>query len=134
VSEAWPRVLVVDDAPGIRALCSVNLELAGVEVVEAEDGRTGLARALADPPDLIVLDVRMPGLDGFEVAEKLRRNGRTRPIPLIFLSGETAAANRSRARLLGALDYVTKPFDPVALTALITGALGRSGAQRIATS
>jgi CheY-like chemotaxis protein len=64
MSEAWPRVLVVDDDPGTRALCSMNLELAGVEVVEAEDGQAGLERALADPPNLLVLDVRMPGLDG----------------------------------------------------------------------
>ena len=133
MSEARPRVLLVDDDPNIRAICSLNLELAGIEVVEAEDGRAGLARALADPPDLVVLDVRMPGLNGFEVAEKLRRNGPTRPVPLVFLSGESAPANPRRARELGAVDYVTKPFDPAALTALIAATLGGSRALSTAT-
>jgi CheY-like chemotaxis protein len=121
-----PRVLVVDDDAATRMLCSVNLELSGLEVLEAEDGLHGLERARADTPDLVVLDVMMPGLDGFELAERLRRDRRTRSIPLLFVTAESAPANQTRARALGALGYVTKPFDPVTLASLVAGALADS--------
>jgi DNA-binding response OmpR family regulator len=118
-----PRVLVVDDDPNARALCSINLLLEGLEVLEAEDGRMGLARARLESPDLVVTDVAMPGLNGFELAEALRRDKSTAQIPLIFLSGEAGPDNEVRARSLGALAYVTKPFDPPALAALVAAAL-----------
>jgi CheY-like chemotaxis protein len=121
-----PRVLVVDDDPAIRTVCAVNLELAGLEVLEAEDGFRGLERAQTERPDLVVLDVTMPGLDGFELAAKLRLDEQTRSIPLLFLTGESAAASKARARALGALDYLTKPFNPVALASLVAGALADS--------
>jgi CheY-like chemotaxis protein len=125
---ARPRVLVVEDDATLRMLCSLNLAAEGLEVIEAEDGRRGLECALADPPpDFVLSDVRMPGLDGFELAAELRRDERTRTVPLLFLSADAGAANPARARALGALAYLTKPFDPVALAALIaetlTGAL-----------
>lgn len=116
-----PCVLVVDDDPAMRLLCSINLQLEGLTVLEAADGRAGLARARAERPDLVLTDVTMPGLDGFELAEELRRDKRTRAIPLIFLSGETRAANDTRARALGALAYLRKPFDPAALASLVAG-------------
>ncbi len=122
-----PRVLLVDDDAGIRMLCSVNLRLAGLEVLEAENGRRGLERALADLPDVVVLDVMMPGLDGFEVAVQLRGDERTSRIPLLFLSAETTPTNSRRARGLGALAYLTKPFDPAALVALVAGAVKGTG-------
>lgn len=121
-----PRVLIVDDDAAIRLLCSINLQLAGVAVVEATDAWVGLAQARAEPPDLIVTDVKMPGLDGFAFAEALRRDRRTRAVPVVFLSGEARKENESRAKALGALAYVTKPFDPTTLTTLVTGIL-RSG-------
>jgi CheY-like chemotaxis protein len=117
------RVLVVDDDPNARALCSINLLLEGLEVLEAEDGRRGLARARLESPDLVVTDVAMPGLDGFELAAALRSDHETARIPLIFLSGEHNAANEARAHALGALAYVTKPFDPGAFAKLVAGAL-----------
>jgi CheY-like chemotaxis protein len=124
ISEAKrPRVLVVEDDPGVRQLCSVILERAGIEVLEAEDGLRGLERARADAPDLVVLDVSMPRLDGFELATKLRCDDETRSIPLLFLSGETAPAGKARAHALGALAYLTKPFDPPALASVVAGAL-----------
>jgi len=127
ISEARkPRVLVVDDDAAMRSLCSTSLQLAGLEVLEAEDGLRGLWRARADRPDLVVLDVRMPGLDGFELAAKLRRDERTRAIPLVFLTGESVPANRGRARALGVLAYLTKPFDPATLASLVAGALADS--------
>lgn len=120
-----PRVLVVDDDSNSRALCSINLLLEGLEVLEAEDGRRGLARARLESPDLVVTDVAMPGLNGFELAEALRRDEGTAQIPLIFLSGELNADNEARAHSLGALAYVTKPFDPPAFAKLVAGALTR---------
>jgi CheY-like chemotaxis protein len=122
-----PRVLVVDDDSNARALCSINLLLEGVDVLEAEDGRRGLARARLESPDLVVTDVAMPGLDGFALAEALRHDDRTAGIPLIFLSGELDAENETRAHALGALAYVTKPFDPVAFARLVASVLARRG-------
>jgi CheY-like chemotaxis protein len=126
-----PRVLVVDDDSNSRALCSINLLLEGLEVLEAEDGRRGLVRARLETPDLVVTDVAMPGLNGFELAEALRRDESTAQIPLIFLSGELSADNEARAHSLGALAYVTKPFDPPAFAKLVAGALARRGARPI---
>jgi CheY-like chemotaxis protein len=122
-----PRVLVVDDDPAIRTLCSINLRRAGLEVLEAEDGMHGLERALADRPDFVVLDVMLPGLDGLELATRLHGDERTSRIPLVFLTGERDRKKRKRARALGALAYVTKPFDPVALADLVAGALAGGG-------
>jgi CheY-like chemotaxis protein len=119
------RVLIVDDDPAMRLLCSVNLQLAGLDVLEAPDGRLALARARADRPDLVVTDVAMPDLDGFQLAEALRRDRRTRRIPLIFLSGQVADQNRVRALELGALAYLTKPFDPETFSKLVADALAQ---------
>jgi CheY-like chemotaxis protein len=119
------RVLVVDDDSNARALCSINLLLEGLEVLEAEDGRRGLARARLESPDLVVTDVAMPGLNGFELAEALRRDENTAQIPLIFISGEHNPDNEARALSLGALAYVIKPFDPPALAKLVATALAR---------
>jgi two-component system chemotaxis response regulator CheY len=122
-----PRVLVVDDDPTARMLCKMNLQLEGLQVLEAADGRRGLARARLETPDLVVTDVALPGLNGFELAEALRRDENTAQIPLIFLSGEVSADNKTRAHGLGALAYVTKPFDPAALATLVAGVLARVG-------
>ena len=118
------RVLIVDDDPTMRLLCAVNLSVAGMRVLEAADGLEGLEQARCGQPDIVLTDVRMPGLDGFQLAAALRRDERTRQIPLIFLSGEVAHANIERARALGALAYVTKPFDPLALAALVADECG----------
>jgi two-component system, chemotaxis family, chemotaxis protein CheY len=120
-------VLIVDDDAATREICSINLQHEGLRVLEATDGHHGLARARLDRPDLVLTDVRMPGLDGFELAEALRGHAQTKAIPLIFLSGELAAADRARATGLGAFAYVTKPFDPVALAALIAKVLATAG-------
>jgi two-component system, chemotaxis family, chemotaxis protein CheY len=121
------RVLIVDDDPAIRMLCAVNLEIEGLVVLEAADGRRGLEQARSEHPDMVVTDVTMPEFDGFDLAEALRRDERTRDIPLIFLSGEAEPAHADRARKLGALAYLIKPFDPPALASLVAGELGRAG-------
>ena len=121
------RVLIVDDDPAMRTLCSINLRLDGLDVLEAADGRRGLALARAERPDLVLTDVTMPRLDGFQLAEALRRDEDTRQIPLVFLSGETSAADRVRADQLGALAYLTKPFDPSTLASIVADALASAG-------
>lgn len=113
------RVLIVDDDASVRLVCALNLEAEGVRVLEAADGLDAFEQARREGPDLVLTDVKMPGLDGFQLAERLRRDGRTRRIPLIFLSGEVGQANAQQAQALGALAYVTKPFDPRALADLV---------------
>jgi CheY-like chemotaxis protein len=120
-----PLVLVVDDDPLVRALCSASLEHEGVVALEAADGLRGLEQARVGRPDLVVTGVTMPELDGFQLAEALRRDDRTHRIPLIFLAGETEAEHAARALEAGALAYVKKPFDPAAFAALVTGVLAR---------
>jgi two-component system response regulator RpaA len=121
------RVLIVDDDPAIRQLCAINLQLEGHEVLEAEDGRHGLERALLERPDLVLTDVAMPRLDGFQMAEALRRSKHTREIPLIFISGETDPTHQARAEKLGALAFLAKPIELQSLAALVREALARAG-------
>jgi len=119
------RVLVIDDEPPIRLLCRVNLEAEGMEVLEASDGPTGLEMARNDEPDVILLDVMMPGLDGWQVAEELIEGERTGTIPIIFLTARAEARDRARGLDLGGIDYVTKPFNPVELAPLVRELIGR---------
>jgi two-component system, chemotaxis family, chemotaxis protein CheY len=116
-------VLVVDDDAAVRLVCAINLEAEGLYVIEAADGNDALDQMRRECPDLLLTDVMMPGLDGFDLVERLRRDERTRRVPVIFLSGETRLENAERARALGALAYLTKPFDPRGLAALVTRAL-----------
>jgi two-component system chemotaxis response regulator CheY len=121
-------VLLVDDDASVRLLCSLNLQAAEFEVTEAADGLQGLERARQHPPDLILSDLRMPGLDGFALAEALRRDEATRAVPIVFLSAETGVAERMRAYALGVAGFVTKPFEPAALVALLAGLIDRTAA------
>jgi DNA-binding response OmpR family regulator len=113
------KTLVIDDEAPIRLLCRVNLEAEGMQVLEAADGPTGLELARAESPDVILLDVMMPGLDGWRVAEQLLGDETTRNIPIIFLTARADLRDRARGMDLGGLDYVTKPFNPVELGALV---------------
>jgi len=109
------RVLVIDDEPPIRLLCRVNLEADGMQVLEASDGPTGLEKARNEEPDVILLDVMMPGLDGWQVAEELLDDRRTSSIPIVFLTARAEVRDRARGLDLGGIDYVTKPFNPIEL-------------------
>jgi DNA-binding response OmpR family regulator len=109
------RVLVIDDEAPIRLLCRVNLEADGMQVLEASDGPTGLEKARNDEPDVILLDVMMPGLDGWQVAEELLDDRRTNSIPIVFLTARAEVRDRARGLDLGGIDYVTKPFNPIEL-------------------
>ena len=113
------RVLVIDDEAPIRLLCRVNLEAEKMEVLEAGDGPTGLEKARKEEPDVVLLDVMMPGLDGWQVAEELLSDERTRSIPIVFLTARAEVRDRARGLDLGGIDYVTKPFNPTELAPLI---------------
>lgn len=120
-----PLVLVADDDPDILALVTFRLERAGYDVVGANDGEQALQLALAQPPDLAVLDVMMPKLDGYEVTTRLRQNERTRRIPIILLTARVQEADIARGFEVGADDYVKKPFSPQELGARVQAILGR---------
>jgi DNA-binding response OmpR family regulator len=113
------KVLIIDDEAPIRLLCRVNLEAEGMEVVEAPDGPTGLEVVGSERPDAILLDVMMPGLDGWSVAERLLEKEDTREIPIVFLTARADLRDRARGMDLGGLDYITKPFNPVDLASLV---------------
>jgi DNA-binding response OmpR family regulator len=119
------RVLVIDDEAPIRLLCRVNLEAEKMEVLEAADGPSGLEKARAETPDVILLDVMMPGLDGWRVAEELLDDERTARIPIVFLTARAELRDRARGIDLGGVDYVTKPFNPVELAPLVRDLLDR---------
>ena len=119
------RVLVIDDEAPIRLLCRVNLEAERMSVLEASDGPSGLEKARTEQPDVILLDVMMPGLDGWGVAEALLEDERTAAIPIIFLTARAEFRDRARGLDIGGVDYITKPFNPVELAPLVRSLLER---------
>ena len=118
-------VLIIDDEAPIRLLCRVNLEAEGMEVVEAADGQAGLEAARERIPDVVLLDVMMPGLDGWAVAEELLRDDRTKGVPIVFLTARADLRDRARGMDVGGVDYITKPFNPVELAPLVRDLLSR---------
>jgi DNA-binding response OmpR family regulator len=119
------RVLVVDDEAPIRLLCRVNLEAEGMTVLEASDGIAGVEIAKSERPDVILLDVMMPGMDGWQVAENLTDDEATSHIPLIFLTARAELRDRAKGLELGGIDYITKPFNPVDLAKVVETLLDR---------
>ena len=119
------RVLVIDDEQSIRMLCRVNLAASGMEVLEAANGDEGLELARSERPDLVLLDVMMPGRDGWTVARALADDPETREIPIIFLTARADAADRRLGQRLGGVGYVVKPFDPVYIGELVEDVLAR---------
>jgi DNA-binding response OmpR family regulator len=124
VNDVRPLVLVADDDPDILALVRFRLERDGYEVLSAPDGETALDLALARTPDLAVLDVMMPRLDGYELTQRLREHGPTTGIPIILLTARVQEPDLERGFEAGADDYVTKPFSPQALGERVQAALG----------
>jgi DNA-binding response OmpR family regulator len=121
---ALGRILVVDDDPNLGEVVARYLQKEGYEVEVVTDGRTGLERALATLPDLVVLDLMLPGLDGLEVFRRLRR---VAPIPVVMLTARGSEEDRVAGLELGADDYVAKPFSPRELTARVKAVLRRAG-------
>jgi DNA-binding response OmpR family regulator len=119
------KVLVIDDEAPIRLLCRVNLEAEGMDVIEAADGPSGVEKARDEGPDVILLDVMMPGLDGWRVAQELLEDDRTTRIPIIFLTARAEFRDRARGLDIGGVDYITKPFNPLELAPLVQRLLER---------
>ena len=119
-----PTILVVDDDPVIQKLLSVNFEMEGYRVVTANDGIEGLERVASDKPDLILLDVMMPRMDGIEVSKRLKSDPATKEIPVVLLSAKAQSSDIQSGIEAGADDYVTKPFDPLELLDKVAGLIG----------
>lgn len=122
-SSPQQRILVIDDSIDTHRLVRVQLRALDLEFARAEDGHSGLALALTAAPDLILLDVNMPDLSGFQVCERLKAEPATKDIPVIFLTGADAPDEKARAFELGAQDYVTKPCNAQELRARVASAL-----------
>src|SRR5260370_21310968 len=118
-----PSVLVVDDEPNIRELVQVALQFHGCSVTTAATGKDALRQAETDRPDLIVLDVMLPDLDGFEVCRRLRASGNE--VPVIFLTARDTSSDTVTGLALGGDDYVTKPFSVESLVARVRAVLRR---------
>lgn len=122
---AGETLLVVDDDPVIQKLLQVNFEMEGYQVVLAGDGVEALEKVAEAPPDLIVLDVMMPRMDGLEAAERLKADAATASIPVIILSAKAQDTDVKAGRATGADEYMTKPFDPLELLDRVAALLER---------
>ena len=124
------RVLIVDDDRDIRAFVKVSLSLSGYETMEASDGVEALEMAVAESPDIVIMDVMMPRMDGFAALRALRRDGRITHIPVILLTARTQTGDKLEGFDAGADDYLTKPFDQNELAARIQATLRRASDMR----
>ncbi len=116
---------MIDDEDPLRLLCRVNLEADGLEVLEAATGPAGLELARRELPDAVLMDVMMPGLDGWQVAERLLADPVTGSLPIIFLTARAELRDHARGLGIGGVDYVTKPFDPLGLAGVIRELVAR---------
>jgi diguanylate cyclase (GGDEF)-like protein len=123
-------ILVVDDDPDIARFVEVNLRSAGYDVSVAADGEEALDKAAGLRPDLVLLDVMMPRIDGFEVAQRLRKNPQTSNTSIIMLTAKALSADKVTGLQSGADDYIIKPFDPIELLARVKGTLRRAKEMR----
>ncbi|MGH2528237.1 MAG: response regulator [Actinomycetota bacterium] len=128
-SEANPRILIVDDDPVILRLLQINFRLEGYEVDSASRGDEALRRAREAVPDVVVLDIMMPGVDGFDVLRQLKEDPASRDVPVILLSARSQDEDRLRSYALGVEVYVTKPFDPAHLVEIVRRVLAGRPAQ-----
>ncbi|MEO8476384.1 MAG: response regulator [Actinomycetota bacterium] len=124
------QILVVDDDPDIARFVEVNLRSAGYDVAVAGDGEEALEKAGDLRPDLVLLDVMMPRIDGFEVAQRLRKNPQTANTSIIMLTAKALSADKVTGLQAGADDYIIKPFDPIELLARVKGTLRRAKEMR----
>ena len=119
-----PRILICDDDPVILRLLQVNLELEGYEVLLAHDGEEAYRVASKEVPDLIILDIMMPKMDGYQAVEALKENEDTAGVPVVFLSAKAQQSDIDRGLKHGVSDYVTKPFDPSELLEVVQRLIG----------
>jgi DNA-binding response OmpR family regulator len=125
MAEPKRRILVVEDDTRIRDIMKWILEKAGYEVAVAGDGPEGVSAAIASPPDVVLLDVMMPGLSGFDVCRELKAKDSTRGVPVVFVSARSGERSWEAARELGATGYLEKPFRSETLIAVVKEVLGR---------
>jgi len=123
-------ILLVEDDPDILHMVAYKLRRAGFEVVETTDGLAALDACRREPPDLVLLDVRMPRMDGIAVCRELRAGPRTGDVPIVMLSARARDQDRELAYAAGATDYVVKPFSPRALVERVAAVLARSAQRR----
>lgn len=116
-------ILVADDDPIVRDLITFRLEMSGYEIIEAEDGESALRLAKERIPDLIIMDIMMPVINGFDATARLRADDATAPIPILLLSAKAMEADVERGFASGADDYIKKPFSPQELAAKIDALL-----------
>ena len=109
---AGPVVLVVDDSPTIRKIVEITLKRQGVQVVTAPSGVIALAAIANTPPQLILLDIMLPKVNGYQICQIIRRNPEYKHIPVVMLSGKDGVFDKVRGKLVGATEYITKPFEP----------------------
>jgi len=119
MSSAMPRILIVDDEADLVSVLRIGLEIEGFEVLSAADGETGLQRARAERPDLMVLDLMLPKMDGYKVCRALKFDERFKHMPIFILSARSGEQDRRLALDMGADAFVTKPYDMADLVAKI---------------
>lgn len=117
------KVLVVDDEPDVLLLCRVNLEFEGYDVVEAADGQQAMEQVAEHRPDVILLDVMMPRMDGWQVLSALKADADYREIPVVMLTAKVQDADQIRGWSAGVAEYITKPFSPLSLSQVIRDVL-----------
>jgi CheY-like chemotaxis protein len=117
------RILLVDDEASILSVARIGLKRAGWSVLTAASGKEGIAKAVAEQPDAIVLDVMMPEMDGLETLKQLQDNPQVQHIPVIFLTAKVQQSDRRRFYASGIKGFITKPFDPTTLASQISGFL-----------
>ena len=110
-----PVVLVVDDSPTVRKIVQLTLQRERIRVVTAGDGLTALAAVADEQPDLILLDIMLPRMDGYNICQVIRKNMAYRDLPIIMLSGKDGLFDKMRGKLAGSTEYMTKPFDSIEL-------------------
>ncbi len=124
--EAKPVLLIVEDDLDVADMLNAYFNVQGFEVQTANWGEDAVKACSSHPPDLVILDIRLPDIDGFEVARRLRTNRRTQTIPIIFLTEKRARSDRLQGLELGGDDYITKPFDIQELRLRVRNALSRT--------
>lgn len=118
--ESWPLVLVVDDSPTIRKIVEVTLKRERIRVLGVGDGLSALAAVADKQPQLVLLDITLPGMDGYQICQALKQRPVSKNIPVVMLSGRDGFFDKVRGKLAGSTQYVTKPFDPAQLVKTVS--------------
>lgn len=125
------RVLVVDDDPMVTRLVRINLELEEFQVEEAWDGNTAMKMMRENPPQILVLDIMMPRMDGWEILRQVREDPVLKDMPVVLLTAKVQDEDMARGWRMGADGYITKPFNPVGLADILREVLSRSQEERL---